>query len=87
MAKTAITVEITAKSQSDLTRLSDRTGLKPDEVIERALERLEEDIDDIAEDERRWAQFERDGKSVSGDAVKAWIDSWGSENELPMPKP
>ena len=87
MSKPSATIEISAKSKADLVRLASRTGLKPSEVVELALERYQEDIDDVAEDERRWAQYERDGKAVSGGDVKAWIDSWGSTNELPMPKP
>ena len=87
MSKPPATIEISAKSKADLVRLADRTGLEPSEVIARALERYQEDIDDVAEDERRWSQFERDGKLVSADDVKSWIESWGSANELPMPKP
>ncbi|HJQ55813.1 MAG TPA: CopG family ribbon-helix-helix protein [Vineibacter sp.] len=27
------------------------------------------------------------GRVVSHERVKTWIDSWGTDNELPMPKP
>lgn len=27
------------------------------------------------------------GRVVSGEAIDAWLASWGTENELPMPKP
>ena len=28
-----------------------------------------------------------DGVFVSGEAVHRWLESWGTESELPMPKP
>lgn len=63
MTKHVRTVEISETSDVRLRRLSDKTGLEPGEVIARALERFQDDLDDIVEDERRWAQFERDGKA------------------------
>ena len=41
----------------------------------------------LAEDERRLAEFERTRMGVPWDEVKAWLDSWGSPNALPAPKP
>lgn len=41
----------------------------------------------LAEDERRLAEFERTRMGVPWDEVKAWLDSWGSPNVLPAPKP
>lgn len=36
----------------------------------------------------RDAEIEADkGVFISGDAMHAWIASWGSDNELPAPKP
>jgi len=29
----------------------------------------------------------RAGRVVSGEAVHQWMDSWGSDNELPKPAP
>jgi predicted transcriptional regulator len=87
MTKHVRTVEISETSDVRLRHLSDKTGLKPGEIVERALERFQDDLDDIGEDERRWAQFERDEKAIPGDAIKAWIESWGTANELPTPKP
>ena len=86
MTKVVRTVEISERLDADLRQLAER-GIDPAEVIERALDRYLEDLEDIAEDERRWAQFERDGKSIPGEAIKAWIDSWGRKDELPIPKP
>jgi hypothetical protein len=41
----------------------------------------------LAEDARRLAEYERTGKGVPWEEVRAWMRSWGSQNELPPPKP
>ena len=41
----------------------------------------------LAEDARRFEEFQRTREAVPWDEVKAWMQSWGTPNELPMPKP
>jgi predicted transcriptional regulator len=41
----------------------------------------------LAEDARRLAEFERTREGVPWDEVKAWMQSWGTPNELPPPRP
>ena len=41
----------------------------------------------LAEDARRFEEFQRKREAVPWDEVKAWMQSWGTPNELPMPKP
>jgi hypothetical protein len=41
----------------------------------------------LAEDARRLAEFRRTGEAVPLDEVKAWVQSWGTANELPRPRP
>lgn len=41
----------------------------------------------LAEDARRLAASERAGEGVPWDEVKTWMQSWGTEEELPPPKP
>jgi hypothetical protein len=43
--------------------------------------------DVLAEDARRLAEFRRSREGVPWDEVKAWMQSWGSQHERPMPKP
>jgi hypothetical protein len=40
----------------------------------------------LEEDARRLAEFERTRMGVPWDEVKAWMESWGTQNELPTPK-
>jgi hypothetical protein len=41
----------------------------------------------LAEDQRRLTEFNRARMGVPWDEVKTWMQSWGSPNELPAPKP
>ena len=41
----------------------------------------------LEEDARRLAEFERTRMGVPWEEVKAWMESWGTANELPRPKP
>jgi hypothetical protein len=41
----------------------------------------------LAEDARRLAEFERTREGVPWDEVRAWMQSWGTGNELAPPKP
>jgi predicted transcriptional regulator len=41
----------------------------------------------LAEDARRLAEFQRTREAVPWEEVKAWMQSWGTPNELPPPKP
>jgi predicted transcriptional regulator len=42
---------------------------------------------DIEEDLRRLREFERTGEAVPSQDVKAWVESWGTANELPRLPP
>ena len=41
----------------------------------------------LAEDARHLAEFERTREGVPWGEVKAWMQSWGTPNELPAPRP
>jgi hypothetical protein len=40
----------------------------------------------LAEDLRIFEEFKRTGEVVPWKEVKAWMESWGTPNELPTPK-
>lgn len=42
--------------------------------------------DILAEDARRLAEFHRTREALPWDEVKAWMQSWGTPRELPVPK-
>ena len=41
----------------------------------------------LAEDARRFADFERTREGVPWDEIKNWMQSWGRPDERPPPKP
>ncbi|MDP2410076.1 MAG: hypothetical protein Q8M26_07300 [Pseudolabrys sp.] len=41
----------------------------------------------LAEDARRLAEYNRVGEGVPWDDVRAWMQSWGTAEELPPPRP
>jgi Ribbon-helix-helix protein, copG family len=41
----------------------------------------------LAEDGRAMAAFEETGKGYALDEITAWMESWGTADELPMPGP
>lgn len=41
----------------------------------------------LAEDARRLAEFERTRMGVPWEEVRAWMQTWGTPDELPVPKP
>ena len=41
----------------------------------------------LEEDAQRLADFERARMGMPWDKVRAWMESWGTPNELPTPKP
>ena len=41
----------------------------------------------LAEDARRLAEFRRTREAVPWEEVKAWMNSWGTPDEFPPPKP
>lgn len=43
--------------------------------------------DVLAEDARRVAEFQRSRKGAPWDEVKLWMQSWGTPEELPPPRP
>jgi len=34
-----------------------------------------------------WEEYRRTGEAVSNESVMAWLDSWGTDQEGPCPKP
>lgn len=38
------------------------------------------------EDEDRWEQYKLTGHGIPHEQVMQWVESWGTENELPCPE-
>jgi hypothetical protein len=44
-------------------------------------------LQSLAEDARRYAEFQRTREGARWHDVKVWMQSWGTADELPSPKP
>jgi predicted transcriptional regulator len=55
------------------------------EAIEAYLVAEEEQIRHNQEAEAAWKHYQDTGLHVTGEAAIAWIESWGTSNELPKP--
>lgn len=75
------------------TRLKFLSGIKersPHWLMKKAIEEYvdrEEAYElEKQEDMQRWHRYQALGEAISNEAVEAWLESWGSESELPCPK-
>ncbi len=86
-AKTADVLEARGQSISELLAdlVSDETS--PDLESMRSAGRGPWSPEILAEDARRFADFQRSHEGVPWEEVKAWMKSWGTPNESPPPKP
>ena len=41
----------------------------------------------LAEDARTMAGFDENGEGFAIDEIAAWMESWGTTDEMPMPRP
>jgi predicted transcriptional regulator len=84
------TLDIDAATDARLRALAAERGQDVAAVLAEAIALLDSVVDiagpDPAEDRRRLEEFRRTRRAVPLDEVKAWVDSWGSADELPPPQ-
>ena len=85
------TLELDSDIDARLSALAAEKGKDASAVVADALVLLDSVVEleglDIEEDQSRLAEFERTGGAVLLGDVKAWVDSWGTGQELKPPKP
>ncbi|MBI1202184.1 MAG: hypothetical protein GC182_06695 [Rhodopseudomonas sp.] len=74
-----------------LRELAAERGQDEAAVLAEAVALLDSVVDignpDIAEDRRRLDDFSRTREAIPLHDVKTWVESWGTDKELPRPKP
>ena len=84
------TFEIDSETDTRIEYLAAERGQDASAVVAEAVAMMTATVEiegpDIEEDLRRLEEFERTGEAVPMEEVKAWVESWGTGNELPMPK-
>ena len=85
------TLEIDADTDARLREMAKERGQDVAAVIAEAVALLDSVVDpagpEDAEDRRRYDDFQNNRLAVPLGEVKAWVASWGSEAELPRPRP
>jgi predicted transcriptional regulator len=91
MATVRRTFDLDPDTNARLNALAAEKGKDAAAVVADAVVLLDSIVDvegpDIEEDLRRLREFERTGEAVPSQDVKAWVESWGTANELPPPPP
>lgn len=83
------TVRLQSEVETGLEGLSDKLQRSKNWLINQA---IREFVEREALDQSRWQETlvamasVAQGKVVPGPAVHAWLDSWGSDDELPPPQ-
>jgi predicted transcriptional regulator len=84
------TLDIDTATDERLRELAAERGQDVSAVLAEAVALLDSVVDignpDIEEDRRRLREFERTRTGIPLHEVKAWVESWGTGNELPAPK-
>lgn len=85
-----IAVKLEEPLRARLTALSVLKSQSPQWLVNAAIENYvtrEETYErEKAEDMLRWQNYQQSGQTVTHSSVAEWLNSWGSENELPCPK-
>ncbi len=85
------TIDIDSTTDARLQEMAKERGQDESAVLAEALALLdsvvEVDNPDISEDRRRLAEFRHTREAIPLHEVKAWVESWGTDKELPEPGP
>ncbi|PPQ45561.1 hypothetical protein [Rhodopseudomonas palustris] len=83
------TFDLDLATDERLRALAAERGQDEAAVLAKALALLasvgEVEIPDVAEDRRRLDRFRETGQAVPITEVRAWVESWGTDSELPQP--
>jgi len=85
------TLDIDSETDARLRELAAERGQDIAAVLAEAVALLDSVVDignpDIAEDRRRLQRFQQAREAVPLHEIKNWVESWGTDQELPRPKP
>jgi predicted transcriptional regulator len=84
------TIDIDSETDARLQEMAKERGKDVSAVLAEAVALLNSvvaiDNPDIREDRRRLDNFQRTREAVPLHEVKAWVESWGTDNELQPPR-
>jgi predicted transcriptional regulator len=84
-------LDLDPQTNTRLDALAAERGQDPATVVADAVQLLDTILDiegpDLEEDRRRVSEFERTREAIPFEEVMAWVESWGTPDELPAPDP
>ena len=84
-------IELDPVTDARLREMAVERGQREAAVLAEAVALLDSVVDlagpDLVEDRQRLRNFERTRDAVPLSEVKAWVESWGTSNERPRPRP
>ena len=84
-------LDLDPDTDARLRALAAERGQDEGRIVAEAVALLNSMVDvadlDVAEDLRRLESFRQSGEAVTAGAMRAWIESWDTPDELPPPKP
>lgn len=87
-ASETFSVRLSPETKRELEEYARATQRSSAFIVKEAVEmHLAERRAYLAAIEEAIKESEESGEFISWEATKAWLDSWGTENELPPPKP
>jgi predicted transcriptional regulator len=85
------TFDLDSDTDVRLRKLATERGQDIAAILAEAVALLDSVVDignpDVLEDRRRLQDFHRTREATPLHEVKAWVESWGTDRELPRPKP
>jgi predicted transcriptional regulator len=87
MAQTRIIIDLDEQLAAGLEAAAKRSQTSIESFAASAVARAIADVEAWAEEEAAYAEYERTGEAIPLAAMEEWVRSWGTENELPPPKP
>jgi plasmid stabilization system protein ParE/predicted transcriptional regulator len=87
MPKTRLVIDLDEELAASLEAVAKQSQTSIESFAAKALARAVIDVEAWAEEEAAFAEYERTGEAIPIAAVEEWVRSWGTESELPPPKP
>jgi predicted transcriptional regulator len=87
MPQTRIVIDIDEDLAASLEAAAKRSQTSVESFAATAVARAIADVEAWVEEEAAYAEYERTGEAIPLAAMEQWVRSWGTEDELPPPKP
>ena len=85
MSQTRVTLELDEELAAGLKTAARRSRVSVEDFATKAVARAVADVEQWAEEDTAYAEYEKTGEALPIAAVEEWVRSWGTPNELPPP--